>query len=303
MGRGHSGSTILDIVLGNNDGVDSVGEFISGISRLEYDNCSCGESILECGFWSQIKREYELNTKKDFNNDMKYFSEFFHLKNLYKIIFYSKENSEIERLIYIQNSVFRAISKVTESEVIVDSSKEITRAIFLTKYIDNSHVVHLIREPLTVFSSTYKRFLGGEHLKFLRCRFKPSKVLFVFYSILLSLSWSVGYFLSLITLLYGRSKYSQTNYDNFIDKPSEALKELELKTSVNFQNVIVKIERNEYLKIGHNIGGNRIKNNGVIKIKKSIGKTDVPFYLKVINVILTKPVWYLNRIIKAANVI
>lgn len=44
MGRGHSGSTVLDTILGNSYEIESVGEFVAGC--VSYNrSCSCGKEF------------------------------------------------------------------------------------------------------------------------------------------------------------------------------------------------------------------------------------------------------------------
>ena len=51
-GNGHSGSTLLDIVIGSNPSIFSAGElgFITRPSIWE-EFCSCGTKISECTLW------------------------------------------------------------------------------------------------------------------------------------------------------------------------------------------------------------------------------------------------------------
>jgi hypothetical protein len=58
VARGHSGTTILDIILGNSEDAFSCGELISGISQIN-PKCSCGEELKDCVFWKNIKKEIE----------------------------------------------------------------------------------------------------------------------------------------------------------------------------------------------------------------------------------------------------
>src|SRR4051795_9833771 len=60
MGRGHSGSTILDILLGGGAAVESVGELVSGLERYEAgEPCACGEPMRRCPFWAEVRRRFE----------------------------------------------------------------------------------------------------------------------------------------------------------------------------------------------------------------------------------------------------
>lgn len=55
MGRGHSGSTILDIIPGNSAQLESVGEPMAGLSRgSEGEICACGEPIQDCAHWREV---------------------------------------------------------------------------------------------------------------------------------------------------------------------------------------------------------------------------------------------------------
>ena len=60
MGRGHSGSTILDIILGGGAAVESLGELVSGLGRCDRRRqCSCGSPMRECSFWCEVRRRFE----------------------------------------------------------------------------------------------------------------------------------------------------------------------------------------------------------------------------------------------------
>lgn len=57
-GRGHSGSTMLDAMLGNQDGIESVGELVSGMGRYEA-LCSCGAEFKDYQFWTKVRQRFE----------------------------------------------------------------------------------------------------------------------------------------------------------------------------------------------------------------------------------------------------
>src|SRR5262245_54968891 len=59
MGRGRSGSTILDILLGNSSQIESVGELVFALSRADRDRCSCGLMLSHCFFWRQVRSRLE----------------------------------------------------------------------------------------------------------------------------------------------------------------------------------------------------------------------------------------------------
>ena len=60
MGRGHSGSTILDILMGGGAAVESVGEFVSGLRRYRgEERCACGCAMWECLVWCEVRLRFD----------------------------------------------------------------------------------------------------------------------------------------------------------------------------------------------------------------------------------------------------
>ena len=58
MSRPHSGSTILDILMGNSASVESVGQLVSDMGKLD-NPCACGATIRDCPFWQEVRAEVE----------------------------------------------------------------------------------------------------------------------------------------------------------------------------------------------------------------------------------------------------
>ena len=58
MSRPHSGSTILDILMGNSPAVEGVGQLVSDMGELD-NPCACGASIGDCTFWQAVRAEVE----------------------------------------------------------------------------------------------------------------------------------------------------------------------------------------------------------------------------------------------------
>lgn len=56
-GSGHSGSTLLDLLLGSHSKIVSLGE-LGQLSRFFRDNepCTCGASIRQCDFWISVRQ-------------------------------------------------------------------------------------------------------------------------------------------------------------------------------------------------------------------------------------------------------
>ena len=60
ISHGHSGSTILDLILGQQYSIESVGELIRFNKELAWDgNCSCGKKLSECDYWGSVRSTYK----------------------------------------------------------------------------------------------------------------------------------------------------------------------------------------------------------------------------------------------------
>jgi len=133
----HSGSTLLDLMLGSHSAIHSGGEFFRLPQTLNIDQailprCSCGEKVIHCAFWKEVTEEAKINFNTIFSS-----SDFFSL--YYQII--------------------PAILKVSGKTHFVDSSKHIH---LLKKYLSTNDyhvsIIHLIRDPRAVaFSFKRKR--------------------------------------------------------------------------------------------------------------------------------------------------
>jgi len=70
IGEGRSGSTLLDMLLGQVDGFESVGELRFVWSRGKRDNqrCGCGEDFNSCHHWNKVVKRFD-QLSNDFTHD------------------------------------------------------------------------------------------------------------------------------------------------------------------------------------------------------------------------------------------
>lgn len=139
LGSGHSGSTLLDCILGNNPNVFSVGElsFYNVIKNhiphaktkhRKGDFCACGEKMSNCSFWKRI-------IKIDGNK--------FHIKKTYtkqENFNYLSQSSNLSRLKRgnFKNADFELLKLIASESgrsVILDSSKDPRRQEVLKKVL------------------------------------------------------------------------------------------------------------------------------------------------------------------------
>lgn len=132
---GHSGSTILDITLSTHPKAIGLGEIFTLIRRyntkgkeyLEQNLCACGKKTSKCKVW--------------------------------RTLIYELSKDRIESYL----SLYHIVSRNSDKEIIVDSSKELAPLTKILKNTENNNniflIIHLIRNPFGVVYS-YKRKYG-----------------------------------------------------------------------------------------------------------------------------------------------
>lgn len=156
-GNGHSGSTLLDIVLGSNELIFSAGEltFICR-DRIFEEYCSCGSTVLECMTWQDIIRVWQADAKitiKEYKRlRLKYERNKVSIRTLGNKIFPS---DDFVKYCDSTKILFESISKVTGNNTIVDSSKSPQRIAILHNVVQLK-VIHLCRNFSGVLNSAKK---------------------------------------------------------------------------------------------------------------------------------------------------
>ena len=156
-GNGHSGSTLLDIIIGSSPDIFSAGEltFITRDSIFE-EYCSCGTLFKDCGIWSKVIEIWIRKSPVNLEDYKKLRLKFERNKTTARA-FISKLNPSQDFKTYCEATLilFEAIQEVTGKNVIVDSSKSPQRIAVLSKIVDLM-VIHLCRNARGVLNSAKK---------------------------------------------------------------------------------------------------------------------------------------------------
>ncbi len=138
VGAGHSGSTLLDILLSRHSKIFGGGELCSYPGE---NKCSCGEDFNNCSVWKKFKGlDAPGNIKKTI------FGKYIDRKNKNPVL--------VEEYLRKNKNIFNKIREVSGKDIITDSSKEVGRAELLRG--ENILFIHLVRNGLGVAGS-YKR--------------------------------------------------------------------------------------------------------------------------------------------------
>jgi sulfotransferase family protein len=181
---GHSGSTLLDMLIGSHAECESLGEVV--LLPMEFATnrtCTCGVNIRECKLWSEVARRLGLDTDNDpyalhlgylktrsshpwllnawssartrLGYGMSYYRYFYGLTAL--DTFVSVFNEMIENTFL----VYDAVRDIAHKQIVVDSSKHHTRAAAVYSSRPASvRIILLVRDGRGVFYSGLKRGFG-----------------------------------------------------------------------------------------------------------------------------------------------
>ena len=131
MGRPHCGSTILNILLGNSASVVAVGQLVSDLH--DDHRCSCGATLRQCPFWSEVRRRVEADGA-DWQRVVAASVGQAHPRAFLPTLLRGAAAPRTKELVALTETLAKAITGTAGRPVICDSSKEATRALFLARF-------------------------------------------------------------------------------------------------------------------------------------------------------------------------
>ena len=255
MGRGHNGSTVLDGLLGNAVEIESVGELVSGLSRYPDELVSTGETMAESAYWQKVVSRYAERSGCVPAESFAWLARHTHPRQLLTWLWAGPQHPAVLKALAINTHLASAIAEVAGKPVVLDSSKEYSRGLFLCKFYPHSKVVHLVRSPIATVHSYQKR----PTFKFLRRSFKMHSRTAPLVICTVLCSWSVGCLLaSIIKHLYP-ARVLTIRYEDLCAQPRQELEKLATFIGVDLSALAAKVEQRQPLTIGHNIGGNKMR--------------------------------------------
>lgn len=164
-GSGRSGSTLLDLLLGQVDGFFSLGEMCHIWERSFVENqlCGCGKPFKSCDFWRVVVEEaFGGFDCVDGRAILKLQRSVARIRHIPQLTFPKLRSrrfcSSLSDYIEILERLYWAIAKISKCEVLVDSSKLPSHGFVLSEIptID-LHVIHLVRDSRAVVHSWQKK--------------------------------------------------------------------------------------------------------------------------------------------------
>ncbi len=164
-----SGSTLLDKAIGAHPACFSLGEIVNFAEEFQKEKtlCGCGDWLNQCAFWAQVNDYFRQHRGIDFKanpgmNDIQFrfpggkrASQVYTLLGLLGI--YPRQMKEV---LDRTASLFDAVVEVSGRRLLVDSSKNVSRAFVLGAYLRKKgyepFFIHLVRKPEGVVNSQLK---------------------------------------------------------------------------------------------------------------------------------------------------
>lgn len=293
MGRPHSGSTILDIALGNSASIESVGELVSGLGReTAGERCACGVAMTDCPFWEDVRDTFararpcpmsweELREQSCAQA---------HIGRLARTIIAHRRSAGLRRLGTATATLGQAIATAAGKAHALDSSKEPTRALMLLRFCPEARVIHLVRDPRHAVASHYQRFQKRHgYFKFLR-RVYHAPYLLVPFMLLAAASWSVGNLICELVRRFAPGRTIRIRYEDLCDRPAIEIRRIAAAFDLPLDDLAGMLERRAELVIGHNVGGNRIRHGDkVVFDPQARGEPGLPPWLDLATLALCWP--------------
>lgn len=155
-----SGSTLVDMLLGQQAGFWSGGELKHLWTRGLKDNvvCTCGQCFYDCPFWIEIgRRGYGGWENVDVERHLANRARVERHRYLPLLIKPTKKfSAHLEPVLSDLDSLYRALQEVTQTDVLVDSSKDPPYLLLLRHLGRPLRQIHMVRDPRGVVYSWRK---------------------------------------------------------------------------------------------------------------------------------------------------
>jgi len=262
-GYGRSGSTVLDVLLGSHPRLVSVGEvvFLGKDWATEGRHCSCGEPHSHCPFW---KNYFDSEAEAEKFDSVREAVET--RGKLPRLLFGLLTQEQREKYRSRMRTLFQYVARQGSADIVVDSSKSAGQAAGRFWALKNIagldvQVIHLVRDGRATLRSFVEK---GSNWSIEGCRNK--KPLLAERSVT---GWvTANTIASKLGAAVGENRYLQVKFENLLRSPEKVLWSVGNMINVDMNTVIEKVVRGESFKVGHNIGGNRVRKQRSIQLKR-----------------------------------
>jgi hypothetical protein len=265
-GYGRSGSTVLDIALGQHPAVMGSGE-IAALTRhvwVQNEYCACGSPIRDCPCWNEACEQWWRGLGSNFVLDYSLLQRKFEGLSML-----ARSSSGIglgrpfgQYSIHTKR-LFDTILSRSNKQVLVDSSKLPGRAMALAEIpgID-LRVIHLVRDGRGVAWSLLKSY-ERDARSGLQKEIKPKS------AIRTALRWSaVNLAVEYLSRRKGPAAVMRVRYEDFASEPASTMQQIGSFLELDLSQIGSSLQIGASMEPGHQVAGNRLRMSGSIALKK-----------------------------------
>lgn len=287
VGRRHSGSTLLGILLGAAADTVNLGELGLCLGDTEHV-CSCGARVADCPFWSRVIRATE-GGEAAFLAAGATVRRFAPIRHFWRFLFAGRRDPAVVATLRAHRIVLDALARASGSHHFLDSSKGLPRALLLARFDPSSHVIHLVRHPYGVLASHFWRFSAGERLWLLGSR-GGGRGRALWWLALVALAWTAGSLLAELVTAFAPRRVIRVRYEDLYRDPDGELRRIARFCGIDVEPVIARLARGEPFASGHVIGGNQIRFERTIVLDHRRDRArELPFWARALAFALCWP--------------
>ncbi|WP_370390325.1 hypothetical protein [uncultured Winogradskyella sp.] len=276
IGAGRSGTTLLDIVLGNAKNAISLGEINrffrrSGVPPKRKDYSKVYK------YWKKIRNDFLSDSDLDIKQLEKEFENNEYHTSWLKCLF--KLNSKSYQ--FLLQKHYQSILRNTHESIIIESSKYPSRAINICNYVANENLevkfIYLRKDPVSVVKSFEKKGLEQPSKGFL-----ASNLYYLLVNIICQFS--------VFSIRRKGFVVSKVKYEDLIEKRDLEIRRVGEDLSLNLLELEDKLKKNSPLDTGFLFDGNRIRLKETLHLRTSEAndsiKTGKEIFTRIFNYIV-----------------
>ncbi|SMX47300.1 sulfotransferase family protein [Actibacterium lipolyticum] len=251
VGYGRSGSTILDIALGQHPKIFGAGEIAAMCRHVWANNeyCACGARIQECQFWPDVMAQW-LPQAGGVDGFFSLAKQVEPLVSPARIL----GLGAVKRYADLSASLFQGVADAAGTDVLVDSSKMPGRGLALAEsdQID-LRVIHLVRDARGV-ANAMSRPMEIDVEKGVQKKIKARSPYRT------AIRWRMyNSFAERLGRKVGADKFVRVRYEDFAAQPAEEFARIGAATGMDLSAICTALEQSQPIMPAHQMAGSRIR--------------------------------------------